>query len=117
MAELKFGYGRVVHQDYSDQLFRRLFRDVKQYTVETMLENMEKMAYEVLRTAYAEKEFISVTGNLMIMYILIARNCMLHLQQDGIMTLMVWFMQMDFIISIISGIHMEVCGEICSGVM
>ena len=30
MAELKFGYGRVVHQDYSDQLFRRLFRDVKQ---------------------------------------------------------------------------------------
>ena len=53
----------------------------------------------------------------MIMYILIARNCMLHLQQDGIMTLMVWFMQMDFIISIISGIHMEVYGEICSGVM
>ena len=39
------------------------------------------------------------------------------LQIDGIMTLMVWFMQMDFIISIISGIHMEVCGEICSGVM
>ena len=39
------------------------------------------------------------------------------LQQDRIMTLMVWFMQMDFIISIISGIHMEVCGEICSGVM
>lgn len=64
MAELKFGYGRVVHQDYSDQLFRRLFRDVKQYTVEVMLENMEKMAYEILRTAYAEKEFISVTGNL-----------------------------------------------------
>ena len=73
-----------------------------------------------LQVEGADKELLEgifCTGNLMIMYILIVRNCMLHLQQDGIMTLMVWFMQMDFIISIISGIHMEVCGEICSGVM
>ena len=55
---------KSVHGKYSDQLFFRLFRNVKEYTKEMMLENMEKMATEVLRTAYAERDFISVTGNL-----------------------------------------------------
>lgn len=59
MAVLKSIRGK-----YSDQLFSRLFRNVKEYTKEMMLENMEKMAIEALTTAYAERDFVSVTGNL-----------------------------------------------------
>ncbi len=59
MAQLK-----SVHGKFSDQLFKRMFRNVKEYTVELMKQNMFYQACELLKVAYSRKEFISVTGNL-----------------------------------------------------
>lgn len=55
---------KQVHGKFSDQLFKRMFRNMRDYTKETMLQNMFYMACEMLRTAYETKDFISVTGNL-----------------------------------------------------
>lgn len=41
-----------------------MFRNVKEYTKEQMMQNMFYMACEMLSTAYSTKDFISVTGNL-----------------------------------------------------
>lgn len=55
---------KTIHGNYSDQLFKRMFRNVKDYTVELMQQNMFYQACELMRVAYESKEFISVTGNL-----------------------------------------------------
>lgn len=59
MATLK-----SVHGNFSDQLFKRMFRNVKEYTIELMHQNMFYQACDLLRRAYEQKGFISVTGNL-----------------------------------------------------
>lgn len=55
---------KQVHGQFSDQLFKRMFRNVQEYTKEQMLQNMFYMAVEMLNTAYEQHGFISVTGNL-----------------------------------------------------
>lgn len=55
---------KQVHGKYSDQLFKRMFRNVEDFTREQMMQNMFYMACEMLRIAYEKKDFISVTGNL-----------------------------------------------------
>ena len=59
MAKLK-----QVHGKFSDQLFKRMFRNLEEFTKEQMMQNMFYMACEMLKTAYETKDFISVTGNL-----------------------------------------------------
>ena len=55
---------KQVHGNYSDQLFKRMFRNVHEFTKEQMFQNMFYMACEMLNTAYETHDFISVTGNL-----------------------------------------------------
>lgn len=55
---------KQVHGKFSDQLFKRMFRNMQEFTKEQMLQNMFYMACEMLQTAYARRGFISVTGNL-----------------------------------------------------
>lgn len=55
---------KQVHGNFSDQLFKRMFRNVQEFTKEQMLQNMFYMACDMLSTAYEIHDFISVTGNL-----------------------------------------------------
>lgn len=55
---------KQVHGKFSDQLFKRMFRNVQEFTKEQMLQNMFYAAVELLQTAYEQHDFISVTGNL-----------------------------------------------------